>query len=264
MDNQNNELNKNEQLNRCGETPNGDAPDTNAASEPSQNAEHPSDPIGEAQAQDAAQAQDVAVAQDAAQTESFGFRAFSSVFDILEILVVSILIVLVAFTFCFRLCRVSGDSMDVTLENGETLITSDLFYEPKQGDIVVFHLSNGAYFEPLVKRVIALEGQTVTVNISTGETFVDGELLDEDYAYFGTSDGYDKTRIRNLFDFSYVTIDEQGHQIFSATVPKGKIFVMGDNRNNSSDSRNHLVGFIDKDTVLGKALFRLSPFKAID
>ncbi len=192
------------------------------------------------------------------------FKLLSSAFDLLEIFVFSIVAVLLVFTFCFRLCRVSGRSMNNTLIHGEMLVTSDLFYEPAQGDIIVFHLSNSYYEEPLVKRVIAVGGQTVTVNVTTGKTYVDGVEVDESYAHFDGGDGYDKSQIPSLFDVTLLTKNSLGESVLTVTVPDGKIFVMGDNRNHSSDSRNFQVGLVDENTVLGKALFRISPFTPLD
>lgn len=194
-----------------------------------------------------------------APKKSLGFRILAFLFDYLEIFAVSVITVLIIFTFCFRLCRVNGNSMNNTLLHGELLLTSDLFYEPEQNDIIVFHLSNNFYKEPIVKRVIALEGQTVEINFTKGEVKVNGALMDDSFVYL--DDGEYDVR----YDFNQNFISTVGDEvIFRATVPEGKIFVMGDNRNGSSDSRSSRIGFVDKDCVIGKALFRISPFTTFD
>ena len=189
---------------------------------------------------------------------SGGFLA--KAFDIVEMLTVSVLAVLLLFTFVVRLCQVDGNSMNKTLLDKERLLTTNLFYEPKQGDIVVFHLSNEYYQQPLVKRVIATEGQTVKLNFITGVLEVDGEVLDETYIFVDT--GY--YVLKSEFDRYYIHQDENGDAVFEAKVPEGHLFVMGDNRNHSTDSRSHLVGFVDKDCILGKAVVRISPFTIFD
>lgn len=191
-------------------------------------------------------------------TKRMGF--FGSIFDYVEVLALSVIAVLIAFTFCFRICMVDGNSMNKTLSNTERLVTTNLFYSPKQGDIIVFHLSNDYYKQPLVKRVIALGGQEVKIDLTEGKVFVDGELLEEDYAYV---DG-GKYSIRSDFQKEFIRRDENGNVWFIATVPEGKVFAMGDNRNHSTDSRAYLVSFVDEDCILGKAIFRLSPFTAFN
>ncbi|MBE6684044.1 MAG: signal peptidase I [Ruminococcaceae bacterium] len=186
--------------------------------------------------------------------ERAGF--LKSIFDYVEVLAISVLAVLLVFTFCFRTCRVDGNSMNKTLTHEERLVTTNLFYSPKQGDIIVFHLSNDYYSQPLVKRVIALGGQEVKINLTEGKVFVDGVLLEEDYAYV---DG-GKYSIRSDFQKKFMHTEEDGTVWFIATVPEGKVFVMGDNRNGSTDSRAYLVSFVDEDCILGKAIMRLSPF----
>lgn len=184
------------------------------------------------------------------------FKALAAFTDIIEVFVYSLVAVLLIFTFCFRLCRVDGKSMQHTLQDGEMLITSNLFYTPTNGDIVVFHLSNGVYAESLVKRVIATEGQTVKISFTTGQVSVDGKVLDEEYAYVSG----DEYSLRPDFNREYI-FSQDGEVYFLATVPEDKIFVMGDNRNGSSDSRAYGIGFIDVDTVMGKAILRLAPFE---
>ena len=183
----------------------------------------------------------------------------SAIYDYIEIFAIAIVAVLLLFTFGLRLCRVDGSSMEKTLSHEEMIIASNFFYTPKQGDIVVFHLSNEHYQEPLVKRVIATEGQTVEINLTTGVIKVDGEVYADEHAYI--SGGKYDLDIRYNKNYIYKT---NGNTYFAATVPEGTLFVMGDNRNGSSDSRTSRIGFVDVDTVLGKAILRLSPFTILD
>ncbi len=187
------------------------------------------------------------------------FKILSAIYDYAEIFAISIVAVLLLFTFGVRLCRVDGSSMNQTLNHNEMIIASNFFYTPKQGDIIVFHLSNDHYNEPLVKRVIATEGQTVELNLTTGVLKVDGEVYADEHAYI--SGGKYDLDIRYNKNYMY---QANGNTYFVAKVPEGKLFVMGDNRNGSSDSRTSRVGFVDVDTVLGKAVLRISPFTILD
>ena len=183
----------------------------------------------------------------------------SAFYDYAEILALSIIAVIVVFSFCVRLCRVDGHSMQNTLTDGERIIAQDIFYTPKQGDIVVFHLVNDSFRRPLVKRVIATEGQMVEINYTDKTIYVDGVLYEDFHAYIEGGEYLIKTD----FNAAYM-LYEDGKLYFRATVPEGKLFVLGDNRNNSTDSRSVHVGFVDVDCVLGKAILRLDPFTVFE
>lgn len=173
-------------------------------------------------------------------------------YDAVEVVAVAVVIVLVIFAFVGRLSTVDGDSMYDTLENGERLIISNFLYKPKTGDIIVFQQSGKYFSEPLVKRVIATEGQTVKIDFNAWMVWVDGALLNEKYV---TYEAGKKMKIDN-YDTMYADIMNENGEI---TVPEGYIFVMGDNRNHSSDSRFSGVGLVREEDVMGRVLFRLFP-----
>ena len=157
-----------------------------------------------------------------------------------QALVYSVLAVVVLFTFVVRLIGVDGHSMVPTLQDGDRLLVLNALWDSdyQYGDIVVLR-KDTFMDEPIVKRVIATEGQTVDIDFASGSVYVDGELLVEDY----------------INEPTYV---EEGTQ-FPLTVPEGSIFVMGDNRNHSSDSRSSDLGTVDTRYVIGKAVFLLFP-----
>ncbi len=170
------------------------------------------------------------------------------VMDWVVSIVLAIIIALIMRNFVFTLVEVDGESMYPTLEDGDRLFTRIIAYNrPQQGDIIIFNPSiseedrspnkDTAY----VKRVIALEGQTV--DIQDGKVIVDGVILEEDYI---SEEIYGKSQNATEFPF---------------TVPKGTVFVLGDNRNRSHDSRSKDVGAVPLDNIIGKAQLRLLPFE---
>ena len=175
------------------------------------------------------------------------------VFDWVEILVHAILAVVLCFSFLFRIATIDGESMTNTLQNGEKVIITNLAYEPKAGDIVVIsrNRENSVYTanvgnKPIIKRIIATEGQTVDIDFEKGVVYVDGVALEEGYTRTPTNLKYD--------------ID------FPVRVDEGCVFVLGDNRNNSLDSRSSQIGdygMIDTRYILGHAVCRIFPFDKI-
>ena len=164
-----------------------------------------------------------------------------SCFEWAEALVSSIVIVIAIFTFLFRVVAVDGTSMETTLLDEDRIVLTNLFYSPQPGDIVV--MSHGEVFDaPLVKRVIAVEGQTVDIT-NEGEVYVDGEKLEESY-------------IHGAKTF-------KGEQTYPLEVPEGYVFVMGDHRAVSLDSRYKDVGLIDERNIIGKAQCIIYPFNRI-
>lgn len=161
-------------------------------------------------------------------------------YEWVQALVCSVLAVVVVFTFAIRLIGVDGHSMVPTLQDGDRLLVlnSMLYHDYQYGDIVVLR-KDSFLEEPIVKRVIATEGQTVDIDFTTGSVYVDGKFLKEDY-------------------INELTFLEEGTE-FPLTVPKGSIFVMGDNRNHSSDSRDSRLGTVDARYVIGKAVILAFP-----
>ena len=156
-----------------------------------------------------------------------------------EALISAALVLVLVFSFFFRIIQVDGSSMVPTLVNGDKLIVWGAGYTPQRGDVVIVD-SYTSYGKPLVKRVIAKGGDTVSIDYATGTVAVNGEVLQEDYIAEPTYLGYDVT--------------------FPYTVPEGTVFVMGDNRNQSLDSRSTYVGCIDERDILGKVLVCFMPF----
>ncbi len=187
------------------------------------------------------------------ESQGLWARLAAELYDYAEMFVFAAMAVLLVFTFGLRLCTVSGDSMVQTLYDGEQLLVSNLGYRPQQGDILIFHQTSEIYErfnEPIVKRVIATEGQWIDINRASGtvtvydENFENPQILDESaYRYLDSGEW------------------EIGLAMsFPVQVPEGHLFVMGDNRNNSSDSStSEAIGFVDTRRVLGRVICRLTP-----
>jgi len=157
----------------------------------------------------------------------------------LQALVVALVSIILIFTFVVRIISVVGTSMVPTLHDKDMLLVQSIGYAPKQGDIVV--LTKESFMdEPIVKRIIALGGQTVEIDYDAGTVTVDGQALDEPYI---------KEAMRP-------TVYES---MTSLVVPEGSVFVMGDNRNGSSDSRSYDLGPVDERYIIGRVLCVLFP-----
>ena len=203
----------------------------------------PSPPPQEGEAQDAANdGQEAKEGEKKKRPGAFG----ADLFAWLQALTFALVLLLVVFTFFGRLIGVNGHSMDPTLNHQDMLFLQSIAYEPKQGDVVVLHKDFGDIEYPIVKRVIAVGGQTVEINYNTSTVYVDGQPLDEPYILE-----------------PMVPPDGVYNQSTYWEVPEGSIFVMGDNRNNSSDSRDSRLGPVDEDYVLGRAICTVLPFQHI-
>lgn len=183
------------------------------------------------------------------KTES---KPFSEALDWVNSIVYAVVAMLILNLFFFRSITVSGDSMNNTLVDGNKVILTNFFYSPSYGDIVVvqanklINKNTGMYGEPIIKRVIAVEGDTVRIDFIAGEVYVNDKLLEEDY----------------IKDLTHLRSHDWMESGKTYNVPENCVFVMGDNRNVSNDSRNLVdVGFIDENMIMGRAIVRFSPIK---
>ena len=167
-----------------------------------------------------------------------GAKGRAEVYDWIQCIIFALVFCVLLFVFAVRMVNVVGHSMVPTLEQSDKVVISNLFYHPKQGDIVVLRKQT-LMEEPIVKRIIATEGQTVDIDFDDGVVYVDGKALDEPYVNEPVHD-------RENFEGKI-------------TVPEGCVFVMGDNRNNSLDSRDDELGPVDNRYILGKAIYTLLP-----
>ncbi len=177
------------------------------------------------------------------------------IYDFVEMLIFALVITMVTFMFLGRLTVVDGPSMMNTLIDGEVLAVTNLNYTPHTGDIVVFQSPESHVGGPVVKRVIATEGQTVDINFEQWLVYVDGEPL--------YTDSNGTPMIEPYVNHEYWNSMYKYDVDFPFVVPEGEIFVMGDNRNHSNDSRGSDIGTVDTRYVFGKVIFRLRPLSKI-
>ncbi|MEG1862784.1 MAG: signal peptidase I [Oscillospiraceae bacterium] len=163
-------------------------------------------------------------------------------YETIESICISFIAITILILFVFRVVSVEGNSMNNTLMDSERLITTNFFYTPKKGDIVVID-KNNPHRKPLIKRVIATGGDNIKIEYTTGDVYLNGKLLEEKYIK-------EKIAPKKCDDLEL-------------TIPKGYVFVMGDNRNASSDSREEAIGAVNTKNIIGKAIFRIYPFSRI-
>lgn len=161
----------------------------------------------------------------------------------LQALVMALIALILVFTFVGRVVGVDGSSMEPTLRDGDMVLLQSIGYQPRQHDVVVLTKPFGKVNGPIVKRIIAVGGQHVAIDYDAGTVTVDGEILEEPYL---------NEAMERPPEGSLRTITE-------VTVPEGSIFVMGDNRNHSDDSRNELLGVVDERYVLGRVIAVVLP-----
>ena len=166
-------------------------------------------------------------------------RILGGIFGVFEMFVAVIVVVVMVITFLFRTVGVEGESMMYTLKDKDRLVISNFLYTPAVGDIVVLNLPD-KFNVPIIKRIIATEGQML--NITTGgDVYVDGQKREESYVH-------DKTVRKN-------------YNLYPLKVPQGCIFVMGDNRMHSADSRD--VGCVSVKNIVGRAILRVLPLNSL-
>ena len=184
--------------------------------------------------------QETCRAEDSARSENKGKQPESNLFDWIRTLVGVVVVLVLVFTFLAQTFTVEGPSMQPTLYgNDKLLVIKATWCQIQQGDIVVVRQYNAELDDPIVKRVIATGGQTVDIDFETGTVYVDGTALEESY-------------------IPERTFTAEG-MTFPLTLGEGELFLMGDNRNHSTDSRNPMLGVVDERYVVGKAVLLLLP-----
>ena len=170
-------------------------------------------------------------------------QAQREAYDWIQSLISALLICVLVFVFVLRIMDVKGSSMVPTLHNGDKMLVSDLLYKPKAGDIVIFKKAEYDPNRALVKRVIATEGQEINMDFANGIVYIDGEPIAEEY----------------INELTFNKLDFIGPK----TVPEGCVFVMGDNRNASIDSRKNEIGMLDTRLIIGRAYYVIYPLSVL-
>lgn len=181
-------------------------------------------------------------------------QAASEVFDWLESILMAVIAIVLIFTFILRVNTVDGRSMEPTLTGGQKLIVTDLFYTPDYNDIVIIQAAKLDGGTPIVKRIIGLPGDTIMIDFEAGEVYRNGEKLEiEEKGGVLYEDGH-AINTRTTANQEMVSWQEY-------VVPEDSYFVMGDNRNDSKDSRKFSeIGFVKKNLIAGHAIFSIFPF----
>lgn len=182
---------------------------------------------------------------------------YREIISFIELIIITLFLMTMIFTYVLRIATVNGDSMKNTLISGDRLITTAFCNSPEQGDIVIIYAGDAVILDKnrnleinkglrktLVKRVIAVEGQTVDIDFERGSVYVDSVMLDESYI----------TGLTHMDEGAFT-----GQ--YPVTVPKGYVFVLGDNRQVSKDSRSSELGFVAVKNITGKVLMRISPLE---
>ncbi len=182
---------------------------------------------------------------------------YREIISFIELIIITLFLMTMIFTYVLRIATVNGDSMKNTLISGDRLITTAFCNSPEQGDIVIIYAGDAVTLDEnrnleinkglrktLVKRVIAVEGQTVDIDFERGSVYVDSVMLDESYI----------TGLTHMDEGAFT-----GQ--YPVTVPKGYVFVLGDNRQVSKDSRSSELGFVAVKNITGKVLMRISPLE---
>ena len=171
------------------------------------------------------------------------YAASKELYDWILCLLFALIVCVLLFAFVFHVIDVVGSSMVPTLHNGDKMLVSGLMYKPKAGDIVIFKKAEYDPNRALVKRVIATEGQEINMDFANGIVYIDGEPIAEDY----------------INELTFNKLDFIGPK----TVPEGCVFVMGDNRNKSTDSRKSEIGMVDERTIIGRVYCVIFPLEEL-